>query len=152
MLSRSKNTLKQKRYGQKSDLIGRQITPPRLLRLPKKPADLFNFPVADFRSTLFKTGLKPRAIHVNPFGIWCSSLPILHCTRSLTVSVSSASRAIKQGKRSFRRTQQVAAFSLQHAQTGHEPIFGLAVACADRVQPWMRMRGPSGPGGQAFNA
>jgi hypothetical protein len=33
---------------------------------------------------------------------------------------------------------------LQHANTGHEPIFGLALACADRVRPWIRMRGPSG--------
>ena len=24
-------------------------------------------------------------------------------------------------------------------------IFGLALASADRVQPWMRMRGPAGP-------
>ena len=35
--------------------------------------------------------------------------------------------------------------SLHHAYTGPEPIFGLALACADRVRPCMRMRGPAGP-------
>ena len=32
----------------------------------------------------------------------------------------------------------------QHAQTGPDPIFGLALACADRIQPWTRMQGPAG--------
>ena len=38
-------------------------------------------------------------------------------------------------------------YSFQHAQTRHQPVLGLVGACADRVQPWLGMRGPAGPGG-----
>jgi len=47
-------------------------------------------------------------------------------------------------------------FVLQHVSAGHQPIFGLAVACADWVQPLLREAlrragllehaGPRGPG------
>ena len=36
----------------------------------------------------------------------------------------------------------------EHVHTRPQPIFGLAGACADRVQSGMSMRGPAGPGGE----
>ena len=37
-----------------------------------------------------------------------------------------------------RNTSRFRAFALQHVSAGHQPIFGLAVACADWVQPRLR--------------
>ena len=36
----------------------------------------------------------------------------------------------------------------EHVHTRPQPILGLAVACADRVQAGMNMRGPAGRGGE----
>ena len=46
--------------------------------------------------------------------------------------------------RMFRRA------SLEHVRTRPHSIFGLVVACADRMQARKNMRGQAGPGGEKF--
>jgi hypothetical protein len=47
----------------------------------------------------------------------------------------------------FLNVEEFAASIFEHVHTRPQPIFGLAVACADRVQAGMNMRGQAGPGG-----
>jgi len=71
-----------------------------------------------------------------------STAPMNYCSHSAKNKLKSYSYDLKPMMFSLHHSR----YSFQHARTRHQPVFGLAQACGDRVQPRMGMRWPSRPG------